>query len=382
MKTLRNRVAQTRAERGLTQAELAQRAGITRQSLSAIEAGRSAPSVAVALALAQLLERRTEELFTLDDKPGALEAELSEAPLPPGDAHHRVVVAEVGGRWVAHALHPDEPLASVTPADGLAHRARGGAHAVRVGLFADRDSLPSTLLCAGCAPALGLLLARSAGANPGARALWLDRSSSRALELLARGEVHVAGAHLFDEASGEYNVPFVERRFEGEAMKVVALARWEAGLVVPAGNPKRLKGVADLARAGLRVVRREEGSGAQRLLERLAAKAGLDARSLLRAGPAAASHQEAARAVALGLADAAVAVRDAAQAHGLGFLPLAEERFDLVIPAALLEEPRVGRLLDTLSGRAFRREAEALGGYALREAGTVIAETGRGGEAR
>src|SRR2546429_6096988 len=90
--------------------------------------------------------------------------------------------------------------------------------------------------------------------------------------MLARGEAHAAGAHLFDEESGEFNVPFVQQLLPGRDVLVVNLARWRAGLAVARGNPLGIRGVEDLGRRGVRVAGRESGSGARKLLDRLFAK--------------------------------------------------------------------------------------------------------------
>ncbi len=285
----------------------------------------------------------------------------------PDDA--RVVLSSIDGRWVAHRLTAGDPGTLVTPADGAL--SRGG----RVTPFADLDGARDTLLCAGCAPAGGILAARASAARTGGRVVWLDRSSGAALELLARGQVHVAGAHLYDEDAREVNVPVVQRRLPGRSMLIFNLARWQAGLVVAPGNPRRVRGVGDLtARAGIRFVSRPRGAAAQDLIERLLR------RERVQAAPAATplvarGHMDVARLVALGLADAGVALPEAARAHGLDFIPLAEERFDLILAKEHDGDARIVRLLDLLSARSFRREMETLGGYVTRDAGRLIADT-------
>ncbi len=194
--------------------------------------------------------------------------------------------------------------------------------------------------------------------------------------MLRRGHAHIAGAHLFDEDSGDFNVPFVQRLLPGHSMLVFNLVRWEAGLLVAPGNPRGLRGVEDLARPDVAIVPREAGTGAQKLLERMLGRAGIPADSVKTRGPVAAGHMDVARAVAMSVADAGVSIRSAALSLGLDFLPLAEERFDLIVSKELTDDPRVIRLLDTLSSRPFHRELESLGGYGVRESGHLIAGTG------
>jgi putative molybdopterin biosynthesis protein len=368
MEHLGNDLRRRRQQRGLTQQQLARRAKVSRQSLNALELGRTVPSTSIALRLAQVLECSVEELFWLMSSPASVEAEIAgEGARSQG----RAVVASVAGKWVAHRLAPTDGLSAATPADAVlkaSPRASGTAHA-RLHLLTRPDVASATLLCAGCAPAMGILAARSSASSIG-RVLWLDRPSLTSLELLRRGQVHVAGAHLLDEATGEFNVPDVQRLFGSRAMLVFNLVRWQAGIVVPWRNPKRIRRAADLWSGGLRIVQRAPGAAAQQLLLRLAGTRAPHLR-----GPVASSHLEAARTVAVGLADAAIAIESTARAFELNFIPLAEERFDLVVPHELAQDARVIRLLNTATTRAFRHDVEGLGGLTTRQSGSLIAKT-------
>ena len=378
---LGNCVGRTRGAAGLRQQDLAARVGISRQSLSTLEAGRSVPSAALALRLAQALGCRVEDLFWVEGARASVAVEVaSDEPgseTTTGAAGSRVALVSIDGRWVAHPLTSTDSTAYQTAADAILARApRGADRSARATWLGEESAARRTLVCAGCAPAFGILAARASSAGAGERVLWLERSSTAALELLARGQVQVAGAHLYDEESHEFNVAFVERRLRQRPMLVVNLARWEAGIVVAPGNPRRVRGVRDLARAEVSFVRRQSGSAAQDLVRRLARRDGLPDESLAPPGGLVArSHGEVARLVALGVADAGIALAATARAHGLDFIPLAEERFDLVLAKEVAGDARVARLLDILSSRAFRREMESLGGHVARDAGKVIAET-------
>src|SRR5688572_18967865 len=100
-------------------------------------------------------------------------------------------------------------------------------------------------------------------------------SSKLALTWLKEGKVHIAGSHLKDPGSGEYNVPYVSRQFAGEEMLIVTFAHWEEGIVVAPGNPKAIRKAGDLSRRGVRFVNREPGSGSRALLDRLINEADL-----------------------------------------------------------------------------------------------------------
>ncbi len=364
-----------RVQRGLTQQELARLVGLSRQSLNRIENGSSIPSTVVALQLARAVGSRVEDLFELADAGGGLTATLAQPlrPTSPG-ASGRVVVGSVAGRWIAHRLDPRQrPRDLTVAADAVLLEARRAGQ-VRLRPLVDPDRLGENLLVAGCDPALGLLADRADRGVPGARNVWLEATSGASLAALQRSEVHVAGAHLFDSESGEYNVPFARRLFAGRAMVVVNVAQIEEGLALAPGNPRRIRGVAHLARKGVRLVNRDEDAGARRLLDRLLAKEGLrpsDVEGYRRTAP---GHLEAAHAVAHGSADAAVVTCASALALGLEFVPLATERFDLIFPKESLGDRRLARLVDVLSSGQFRRELQSVGGYATRRSGSIVAD--------
>ncbi|MFO0576509.1 MAG: substrate-binding domain-containing protein [Polyangia bacterium] len=358
-----NQVRALREERGLSQGALAGAASLSRQSVSAIEAGRAVPAVDVALRLARALDCSVEELFGYGEAAGSLTAEPA-SPAVSG----RVALAHVAGRWVAHPL---DGLSAGRAADAVVVRA--GARRVEVELLRTPADAAESIVLMGCAPALGLLADRLNGRRGPGRFLWLPRSSTQALQALAHHQAHVAGVHLVDEDTGEANVPDVRRHARRGALVVITLARWEAGLLTAPHNPKRIRAAAQLGRKGLRLVSREPGSGARRLLERELRRAGLPLRLLAQAPVQATGHLEVAQAVAHGSCDVGVATRDAALAFGLEFIPLAEERYDLALSADQLADPRLVRLLDMLSTAAFRRDLSSLG-YDPQACGQRVAE--------
>jgi molybdate-binding protein/DNA-binding XRE family transcriptional regulator len=356
-----NSVRTLREARALSQVALAAAAGLSRQSLGAIEAGRAVPSVDVALRLARALDARVEELFSAPDA----EALVAQSPEPLAG---RVALAHVAGRWVAHALTGD---AMRVAADGVATPSRRGE--VSVELLRPEAEARENVVLMGCAPVLGALADRlNARAGPG-RFLWFSRSSAASLEALGRRSVHLAGVHLVDPRTGEANVADVRRAVAGQPLALVTLARWQAGLLVRPGDAKRIRGVGDLARRGVRLVAREAGAGAQRLLEAKLREAGLGVELGRHATLVASGHLEVARAIAMGAADVGLATQDVALAFGLTFLPLAEERYDLVVPAGQLSDPRLARLFDVVASAPFRRELAELG-YDTRASGERVAE--------
>lgn len=365
------RLREAREGSGLSQSELAAAVGLTRQSIHAIETGRTRPGVDVALRIAALLGCSVEELFRAV-LPSRLSAEASGPLLTTGE---RVALARLDGRWVSYPLKRG---LSGQAADGIVRRVRRASVEIEP-LCADAAAADNVVVM-GCAAALGLLAERL-NRRPGqGRYLWVPASSTVALQGLAKRQAHVAGVHLIDPRTGEENLPDVQRESGPGSRAVITLARWEVGLVVQKGNPQRLRSIEQLARprssrrsVPLRLVARERGSGARRLLEQELGRVGASGTRVLAQARQVSGHLEVAQAIAMGAADAGLATRDAALAYDLDFIAISEERYDLVLPQAALDDARLQRLLDTLTSVAFRRELTALG-YDARPAGIRVAD--------
>ncbi len=358
---LHNTLRRYRRDLGLSQEALGDRVGVSRHAIMAIEAGRQVPSTTLALRLADTFDCAVKDLFRLDPVT-ELEVRLPPprpaASASPPSPSSRVAVGRLGGGWTAHPL----PAHATGAADAIV--VEGGAagfRSARVRPVRGMRQLERNVLVAGCAPLLANLAHRVGEGSEDARATWIPASSHRALELLAAGMVHIAGLHLSGGASSHANVEAVRRRFPGRRMLVVNLTRWRQGFVVAARNPLDIRDAADLLRPGVRVVGREPGTGADELFARLLADEPGGQPDF--SGPVAEGHLDVARRVHCGAADAGVAIESAALAWGLGFVPLVEERFDLVMPASIAEIPPVSRFLDTLDDPGFRAEAASLPGY-------------------
>jgi putative molybdopterin biosynthesis protein len=382
-----NRLRDRRIASGWTQLETARRVGITRQSLIHLESGRFVPSTTVALKLAQVFECRVEDLFALDEGKAPITADLVPALAGSGEVafrrgyeslpsaeSRRVLVGFVAGRWVAHRLYGEDAVKMV--ADGFVRPALTGrkAKSVQIEPLRAEAVARDNLILAGCDPALPILATWLRESLPAVRLNCLHAPSRQALEALARGLTHVAGTHLLDAASGEYNVPFVRRLFTKAGATVVNLGRWEEGFVVLPGNPLGIRSAADLTRPCVRLIQREHGAGARSLLDRLLRQARIPQRAINPIPRVATGHLAVAQAIAQRAADVGVATRSAASAFGLRFVPLAEERSDLVFSAELRDDVRVRRIVDTLRSPAFRRELATLDGYGTGQSGDIIAE--------
>jgi molybdate-binding protein len=254
--------------------------------------------------------------------------------------------------------------------------ALGADRRVDLELLVDTQVPDNTVVVLGCDPALALLGAHLARRYPTLRLVWVPRSSLSALRMLGRGEAHAAGTHLWDPESGESNMPYVRRELAGHRLIVVTLSQWQQGLIVARGNPKGITGPADLARPDIRLVNRDAGSGSRMLCDLWLHQAGIAPHWVSGYERDVPSHLAVAEAVASGGADVGPGILAVARALELDFIPLQEERYDLVIPMAFLSSPPVQALLNVAASLPFRDELEALGGYDSSSAGTVVAELG------
>jgi molybdate-binding protein len=354
-------------------------AGVSRQAVSAVESGHSDPSLRVALALAQALGLSVEELFG-PGEPAAPVTAISVAPLRGKTG--RVALAPVGDRFVALPLRGDAGISlGFLPAGGLANpvnRANPANHAVSavaagpadagLELIAVRPIAPPrpTLVVAGCDPALPLLATPLALLDPPVAFAWWPCGSAAALRLASQGLVHAAGVHAAGvHAAGVHTQGDNSKNDESlpDGADVVGFTAWREGLVLRPDLKSTVTGLDALARHHLRIVNREPGAEARRLLDAERQRLGLDGGDLPGYDTQAAGHLQVASAVAAGLADAGVASEPAARAYGLAFVPLAEERFSLVIPAGLAASREVQALLKVLSSPWLLAQLASLPGY-------------------
>ncbi|THJ12809.1 MAG: helix-turn-helix domain-containing protein [Nitrospira sp. CG24C] len=374
-----NHLKTLRIQKGLSQGELAVRAGITRQAVSSIESNLYLPTTGVALHLASALACRVEDLFNLRTAEDIIEGKLI-GHLPQSDMNAspiRVKVSTVGSKTVVRPVSGlGEALSFTVPADGYVVESHGETSdaTVRVKLSRDRQAIEQSISVAGCDPAIFLAGEHMRRRKDQTSLVGWTMGSMAALQALQQGEVHVAGLHLFDPATGESNLPFLRRTLKSSNYEVVTFATWEEGLLVRTGNPKSIRAVSDVADPNITLVNREEGAGARLLLDQRLRAAGIDYHQVRGYGTIVASHFEIARAIASRQADVGIGIRSAAQLFGLDFVPLQTARYDLVVPKTYLKShPTLTHLFETLVSRPFRNEIEALGGYDTSETGKLHA---------
>ncbi|MEH1885654.1 MULTISPECIES: substrate-binding domain-containing protein [unclassified Nostoc] len=369
---LRNNLKSIRTRLGMSQQDLANIASVTRQTISGVESGLYAPSVAITLRLAKALGCQVEDLFWLERDLPEIEAILAK-PIPNGQ-QLRVSMARVGGQWIAYPLiGKDAFRQDMIPADGES-TSQTGTNKVRVRLLDDNlDTLHNTVVIAGCAPVISLWARATERWHPQLRVQYNFANSMAALHSLCRGEAHIAGMHLYDPETGEYNTPFVRDVLAGREAVLITLGVWEEGLLLKSGNPMGIKTVTDLVAGGGTIVNREIGSGSRMLLEQTLQKEQIPFDAVQGFDNILKSHQDVAQAVGLGIADAGMSTASVATAFGLGFIPLHQSRYDLVILKEYLEEAPVQQLLSTLGHRMVHSQFEILGGYDISKIGEVVA---------
>lgn len=369
---LRNNLKSIRTRLGMSQQDLANIASVTRQTISGVESGLYAPSVAITLRLAKALGCQVEDLFWLERDLPEIEAVLAK-PVPNGQ-QLRVSVARVGGQWIAYPLiGKDAFRQDMIPADGEG-TSQTGTNKVRVRLLDDNlDTLHNTVVIAGCAPVISLWARATERWHPQLRVQYNFANSMAALHSLCRGEAHIAGMHLYSPETGEYNTPFVRDVLAGREAVLITLGVWEEGLLLKSGNPMGIRTVSDLVAGGATIVNREIGSGSRMLLEQTLQKEQIPFDAVQGFDNILKTHQDVAQAVVRGVADAGISTASVATAFGLGFIPLHRSRYDLVILKEYLEEAPVQQLLSTLGHRMVHSQFEILGGYDISKIGEVVA---------
>lgn len=341
-----NQLKELRRQRGWSQAELAERAGISRTAVTAIENRRLVPSVMAALALAKALNTTVESLFGETDDAHET-AWAWTPPSPPWRYWH----AEVSGRALLYPVE-DVKASGYLPQDGAC----------------DLERLPPpdfplarrTLVLACCDPAAGLLATLYARETK-FRLIVIPRSSQQAIDLLGQGLVHVAGLHLSSPDDADRNDQAVRSKL-GTGFRLMRVASWQEGLALGKANPAA--SVRSAMRSRLRWVGREPGSGARQCMDELLP-------DQIHFRRIAHDHRAVADAIRSGWADAGVCLRLVCEEAGLKFFSLRDEFFELCFSAEMAGDPRVEALLRVVRSAEYRRLLAELPGYELRHSGEM-----------
>ncbi len=299
---------------------------------------------------------------------------------PAGDEDYvRVAVGKVGDRLLAAPLSRGAGvITSLVQADGLVILPPGvqgveAGEAVGVHLYRSRAELERTIFCIGSHDLTLDLLAQFL-AEHDRRFVSANVGSQGGLVALRRREAHLAGSHLLDPQTGEYNISYIRQYMPETRVRMVALVEREQGLLVRRGNPKGIRGLDDLSRPEVRFMNRQRGAGTRVLLDYHLGLKGIAPDSIQGYNQEEYTHLGVAAAVASGRADCGLGIAAAAQALDLDFIPLFRERYDLVIPKEHAEGELLAPLFGLLGDGEFRRAVSRLTGYNVSVMGTLILE--------
>ena len=299
---------------------------------------------------------------------------------PAGDDDYlRVAAGRVGQKILAAPLSRGSGvISSLVRADGIVILPRGsqglpaGAE-VKVRLYRPAAELDRTIFAIGSHDMTLDLMAQFL-AGRGRRLASANVGSQGGLVAIQRGEAHLAGSHLLDPETGEYNLLYIRRYLPGLPVKVVSLVDRQQGLLVQRGNPKHIQSLADLARPDVRFVNRQRGAGTRVLLDYHLGLLGIAPEAIQGYNQEEYTHLAVAAAVASGRAECGLGIAAAAQALDLDFLPLYQEHYELVIPAVYYEDQLLAPLLDLLGEKDFRQSVSALPGYDVSCMGKLVVE--------
>ncbi|MCB9144540.1 MAG: molybdopterin biosynthesis protein [Anaerolineales bacterium] len=322
--------------------------------------------------MAKWLGRRPLELPTEEAK---LTRKITS---PAGDDDFvRVAAGMVGGNLLAAPLSRGAGvITSLVQADGLVLLPSGvqGMEAggkVQVRLYRTKSELERTIFCIGSHDLILDLMAQFL-TEADRRLISANAGSQGGLISVKRGEAHMAGTHLLDPETGEYNLSYIRRFIPDVPVKLVTLAGREQGLVVRRGNPKSVHDLKDLTRPDVQFINRQRGSGTRVLLDYHLNQLNLSADQIHGYSQEEYTHLGVAAAVASGRATCGLVIAAAAQALDLDFIPLFQERYDLVFPQEYANSQLLTPLFDLLAAPRFRAAISKLAGYDTTQTGNVV----------
>ena len=290
----------------------------------------------------------------------------------------RVRLGYVNGKLIASPLSRGSGVVtSYMKADGIVQVPQdsegyeGGA-SVKVQLLREKSEISSGIVAIGSHDPLLDELSELLKLEFGDISLGSSHVGSMGgIMAVRRGEAHIAGTHLLDEKSGEYNVSFIKKYFPSGGVRLVECVRRTQGLILQPGNPKNIKSIADLMSDGVRYINRQKGSGTRILIDYLCKRDNIDISKIHGYNAEEYTHTSVAALIMADNADAGLGIYSAAQMYGLEFLPICDEQYDFLIPDYAWDLPQIKNLLETLKSKKFRQKLESLGGYTLVKPGEV-----------
>ena len=298
------------------------------------------------------------------------------------DEYVRVTLGQVDNTLMATPAGKGAgAVMSLVRADGLLTLAAGSegigaGEKVRIELLRPQEEIESTLVFIGSHDnILDILANQLHKQRPVTRISSAHVGSMGGIMAIRRGEAHLAGTHLLDEKTGEYNISFIKRFLADVPLQLINLCHRQQGLIVPKGNPLAIKGFADIAEGNLSFINRQNGAGTRLLTDKILRDLDIDPDSIQGYSHEEYTHMSVAAAIASGSVDTGMGIRAAAVALNLDFVPVTEERYDLILPLKFREDNKVAIVLDLLENdQVFHDKILALGGYDLRDCGKVMYE--------
>lgn len=298
------------------------------------------------------------------------------------DQFVRITLGRVGDNLMATPSGKGAgAVMSLVRADGLLNvpsgsEGIGAGEKVQIELLRPQTEVDATLVCIGSHDnILDLLANHLHKQRPIVRISSAHVGSMGGIMAIKRGEAHIAGSHLLDEETGEYNISFIQRFLKNIPLQLINLCYREQGLIVAKGNPKNIQGFMDIAKEKHTFINRQNGAGTRLLTDKVLQDEGIDASEIIGYDHEEYTHMSVAASVANGSVDAGLGIRAAANALMLDFVPIAEERYDLIVPGQHLEDSKVAAVIELIrTNNAFHEAILALGGYNLRDCGKVMYE--------
>ncbi len=298
------------------------------------------------------------------------------------DQFVRITLGRVGDNLMATPSGKGAgAVMSLVRADGLltvpsGSEGIGAGEKVQVELLRPQTEVDATLVSIGSHDnILDLLANHLHNQRPIVRISSAHVGSMGGIMAIKRGEAHIGGTHLLDEETGEYNISFIKRFLAGISLQLINLCYREQGLIVAKGNPKNIQGFKDVAEKKHTFINRQNGAGTRLLTDKVLQDEGIDPSDIVGYGHEEYTHMSIAASVANGSVDTGLGIRAAANALGLDFVPIAEERYDLIVPGQHLDDNKVKSVLELIrTNTCFHDAILALGGYNLRGCGKVMYE--------
>jgi len=291
----------------------------------------------------------------------------------------RVRMGYVGDKLMASPLSRGSGVvSSFMKADGILEVPQGvegyeAGSEVTVRLLCPADKLENTLVVIGSHdPLLDELADMMHVENSDVYMSSAHVGSMGGIMAIRRGEAHVAGCHLLDTATGQYNLAFMKKYFPKGGVKLIRCVGRQQGLMVAQGNPLQIQKFSDIAKEGVRYVNRQKGSGTRILTDYLCKQENLDNAAIYGYDREELTHTSVAAQIVSGSADAGMGIYSAAKLYDLDFIPICIEEYDLIIPDHAWDTPMVQQMIATLKSDAFKEKILALGGYTLENPGEII----------